>query len=105
MYGIVSPNPENYVNAVQFNNPPHYSSGKAGLIHLTKYAAVYLAKYGIRVNSISPGPFPNETVQKNKNFTKILCKNVPLGRIGKPEELLGPGGDKKTSDDEKKDNS
>ena len=90
MYGIVSPDPVNYMGAEENVNPPHYGAGKAALIQLTKYAAVELAKYGIRVNAISPGPFPNNSVQKNSHFIKTLSKNVPLGRIGKPEELLGP---------------
>lgn len=90
MYGIVSPDPANYRDAQEFSNPPHYGAGKAGLIQLTRYAATYLARYGIRVNSVSPGPFPGKTVQKNSNFINQLSKNVPLGRIGKPEELLGP---------------
>ena len=36
------------------------------------------------------GCFPGKTVQKNSNFINQLSKNVPMGRIGKPEELLGP---------------
>jgi len=90
MYGVVSPDPNNYLNTKEFANPPHYGVAKAGLIQLTKYAAIHLAEYGIRVNSISPGPFPNKEVQKSNEFMKILSSNVPLGRIGKPEELIGP---------------
>ena len=89
MYGIVSPDPANYRYAQEFSNPPHYGAGKAGLIQLTRYAATHLAGYGIRVNSVSPGPFPSKTVKKNSNFINQLSKNVPMGRIGKPEELLG----------------
>lgn len=40
-------------------NPPYYGSMKAALIQYTRYAAVNLAKYNIRVNSLSPGAFPN----------------------------------------------
>ena len=90
MYGIVSPDPANYKDAKKFANPPHYGAAKAGLIQLTRYAAVHLAKYNIRVNSISPGPFPGESVKKNSDFIKVLSKNLPLGRIGDPIELLGP---------------
>ena len=78
-----------YFNAEEFANPPHYGVAKAGIIQLTRYAAVHLAAHGIRVNSISPGPFPSKEVQKNADFIETLSKNVPLGRIGKPEELLG----------------
>lgn len=88
MYGVVSPDPSVYGDS-GFNNPPNYGAGKAGVIQLTKYAAVHLAKYNIRVNSVSPGPFPNPTVQQNKEFVKALEEKVPLNRIGKPEDLRG----------------
>ena len=86
MYGLVSPKPSNYPSN-NMNNPPHYGSMKAGLIQYTKYASVYLAKYNIRVNSISPGAFPNKIVQKNKNFILKLKSSVPLNRIGSPNDL------------------
>jgi gluconate 5-dehydrogenase len=50
---------------------------------------VHFAKYSIRVNCISPGAFPKLTVQKNKTFIKNLEKKIPLGRIGRPDELEG----------------
>lgn len=88
MYGIVSPDPSVYGKSISIN-PPNYGVGKAAIIQLTKYAAVHLAKYRIRVNSISPGPFPNLKVQKNKQFIKRLAEKVPLKRIGNPAELKG----------------
>lgn len=88
MYGVVSPNPEVYGNS-GFDNPPNYGAGKAAVIQLTKYAAVHFAKYNIRVNCISPGAFPNPTVQKNTTFIKSLSKKIPIGRIGNPDELKG----------------
>ena len=87
MYGLVSPKPENYKNFNKMSNPPYYGAVKAALIQYTKYAAVNLAKYNIRVNSISPGAFPNLLTQKNKNFINKLKKNIPLNRIGKPNDL------------------
>lgn len=88
MYGIVSPNPSIYKNT-KFNNSPQYGAGKAAIIQFTRYAACYLAKNNIRVNSISPGPFPNSQVQKNSKFMNQLKQKTPLGRIGKPSELKG----------------
>lgn len=87
MYGIVSPDLKIYKNNSFQLNPPSYGAAKSGLIQLTKYSAVSLAKYGIRVNCISPGPFPSDNVQKNKKFIAQLSNKVPLGRIGQPEEL------------------
>jgi NAD(P)-dependent dehydrogenase (short-subunit alcohol dehydrogenase family) len=87
IYGSLSPDPNIYKNT-KLHNPPHYGVVKAGLQQLTKYAAVNLAKYKIRVNSISPGPFPNSLIRKkNPQFISKLKKKVPLNKIGKPEEI------------------
>lgn len=88
MYGVVSPNPEIYGDTGQ-NNPPHYGAAKAGIIQFSKYLAGHYGKHGIRVNSISPGPFPNPDVQRNQAFINELSRKNPLNRIGKPEELKG----------------
>jgi len=87
MYGMVSPDPDIYVH--QDPNPMNYGIGKAAIIQYTKYAAVHLAKKNIKVNVISPGPFPNEKIQGNKDFINILTKKVPLNRIGQPSEISG----------------
>jgi len=88
MYGTVSPDPLIYGNS-GYDNPPEYGSGKAAIIQFTRYLAVHYAKEGIRVNAISPGPFPNKEVQKNKNFISNLRKKTPMHRIGHPHELKG----------------
>lgn len=88
MYGMVSPNPEIYGDT-PFANPPNYGAGKAALLQLTRYAAVHLAPKGIRVNAISPGPFPSPAVQSHEAFIRQLERKVPLNRIGQPEELQG----------------
>ncbi len=90
MYGIVSPNPEIYGDS-GMNNPPFYGAAKAGLIQLSKYLACHLAPFNIRVNSLSPGPFPPKEVNTNNpEFYRSLCNKVPLKRIGKAEEIKGP---------------
>lgn len=88
MYGVVSPNPDIYGDSGQ-NNPPHYGAAKAAIIQFTKYLACHFGKNGVRANCISPGPFPNDETQKQKDFIARLCEKNPLGRIGKPEELQG----------------
>ena len=89
MYGIVAPDFRIYKNNENFTNPPNYGTAKAGVIQLTKYYAVHLAKYGINVNSISPGPFPSKQVQQSSSFIDSLKESNPLKRIGKPEDLKG----------------
>lgn len=89
MYGHVAPDYRLYDNE-RFANPPSYGAAKAGLIQLTKYLASFLSPDGIRVNAISPGPFPFESTQKeNPEFIQRLCGKNPLNRIGKPYELKG----------------
>lgn len=88
IYGLVSPDPSIYGKS-GFDNPPNYGAGKAAIIQFSRFAAVHLAKKSIRVNSISPGSFPKPEVQKNKEFIKNLEEKIPLGRIGKPDELKG----------------
>jgi NAD(P)-dependent dehydrogenase (short-subunit alcohol dehydrogenase family) len=90
MYGRVSPDPRIYGDSGS-NNPPFYGAAKAGLIQLTRYLAVHLAPAGIRVNSISPGPFPPPSIaQAQPAFHARLCEKTPLGRIGRADEVAGP---------------
>lgn len=90
MYGMVSPNAEVY-EAPMNKNPLEYGVGKAGVIQMTRYLAVHWAKQGVRCNCISPGPFPNPTVQKNHpDFIARLAKKSPTGRVGAAEEIAGP---------------
>lgn len=89
MYGMVSPQPAAYAETPEFHNPPLYGAAKAGLIQITKYASTHLAPYEIRVNAVSPGPFPSPDVQQNAGLMNQLAKRVPLGRVGQPEELAG----------------
>lgn len=58
------------------------------MIQLTKYLSSFLAPYGIRVNCISPGPFPfEEVINQYPEFKNRLESKNPLGRIGKPHEI------------------
>ena len=88
MYGSIIPDPNLYKNT-GLNNPPFYGVSKAALEHYGKYAAVNLAKYGIRVNTISPGPFPNtQIIKKFPDFIERLKKKTPLNKIGKPKDII-----------------
>lgn len=89
MYGIVSPEFDIYRDFPNYTNPPHYGAAKAGVLQLTRYFASLLAKNNIQVNSITPGPFPSEEVQKASKFIDELKDKTLLKKIGKPEDLAG----------------
>lgn len=67
----------------------HYCSSKAAVIHLTKGMAVEFAPHQIRVNSVSPGYIRTELVEPMAEYHPLWEAKVPLGRIGRPEELTG----------------
>ena len=76
---------------------PAYSGAKAAISNFTQWLAVHFSRVGIRVNAIAPGFFStaqNAALLWNADGTptarsgKILAA-TPMGRFGKPEELLG----------------
>lgn len=89
MYGMVSPDPRAY-DSESSVNPPDYGAAKAGVLQLVRYQAVMLADKGVRVNAVVPGAFPNPTVQRtNQPFVERLTQRVPMGRVGKADEMAG----------------
>jgi len=89
MYGVIAPEFSVYENFKNYLNPPHYGAAKAGVIQLTKYYASLLGEKEITVNSVTPGPYPSNEVQKSKGFIEKLEERTALKRIGKPEDLAG----------------
>jgi 3-oxoacyl-[acyl-carrier protein] reductase len=63
----------------------NYSAAKAGIIGATKALAVELASRSITVNCIAPGIIETDMI-KDAPLDKIL-PSIPMGRIGKPEEV------------------
>lgn len=63
----------------------NYSAAKAGLIGASRSIASEIAKKGIRVNVVAPGLIETDMI---KDAPIEMIKNViPMGRIGKPEEI------------------
>ena len=88
LYAVGAPDPRTYFDT-PFSSTPNYGAGKAATVELIKFCASYLAKYGIRANSVSPGSYPHENVQENALFKKRLEEKTMLGRIGYPDDLVG----------------
>lgn len=70
---------------------PHipYAASKAGVVALTRDLAYEVARHGIRVNAIAPGPI--ETPMMSNALTpqqkEGYAKQVPLGRLGQPHDI------------------
>ena len=88
MYGIVAPDLRIYGDNPQ-KQPPNYGAGKAGVAQFTRYAAAALAEYQIRVNTITPGPFPSPKNQGDTAFNAKLAEKTMLGRFGQSYEIAG----------------
>ena len=89
MYGVVASYPDAYVD-LPVNSPPNYHGLKGGIVHLTRHLAAYWAGDGVRVNAISPGPFPSPRVKESMpDFIERLNTKTPMGRMGLPQELKG----------------
>lgn len=89
MYAHVAPDPSIY-GETGLNSPPHYGAAKAALVQLTRHLACELGPRRIRVNSVSPGPFPSPQVQDSRPaFVEKLAAKTPLGRVGRASEIAG----------------
>ena len=86
MYGVVGSYPDAYAG-VCTASPVQYHALKGGIIHMTRHLAVYWAKDNVRVNCLSPGPFPSEKAPPE--MVERLKTKSPMGRMGRPHELKG----------------
>jgi NAD(P)-dependent dehydrogenase (short-subunit alcohol dehydrogenase family) len=66
-----------------------YSSTKGAIVSFTRSLAQQLAKDGIRVNGVAPGPIWTPLIPASFSASKVqeFGKNVPLGRAGQPNEV------------------
>jgi 3-oxoacyl-[acyl-carrier protein] reductase len=73
---------------------PAYTASKHGVLGLTRALAAELGKDGVRVNAIGPGfietPLNEKVRASNPELAKIFVDHTPLGRAGKPEDIVGP---------------
>jgi len=69
-----------------------YNTSKGAVINMTRELAAQWAKRGVRVNAIAPGWFPSEMTEgmfDNERSIRFIERRTPMGRAGRPEELLG----------------
>jgi NAD(P)-dependent dehydrogenase (short-subunit alcohol dehydrogenase family) len=86
MYGLVGSYPDAY-EGVSPASPVAYHALKGGIIQMTRHLAVYWAADGVRVNCLSPGPFPGP--QAPAALVERLKTRSPMRRMGTPAELKG----------------
>ena len=71
-----------------------YTTSKHGVLGFTKALAAELGKEGVRVNCIGPGfietPLNEKVRATNPDLVKVFLDHTPLGRAGKPEDIVGP---------------
>ncbi len=67
----------------------HYCASKAAAKQLAKAMAVEFAEHNVRVNSVSPGYIMTELVEPLTDFHALWKPQIPMRRLGTPEELMG----------------
>ncbi len=79
---------------VRTPSSPAYTAAKHGVLGFTRALAAELGKDGVRVNAIGPGfietPLNEKVRASNPELAKIFIDHTPLGRAGKPEDIVGP---------------
>src|SRR6185436_14822899 len=69
-----------------------YAASKHAVEGLTKSAALEVASSGVRLNAVAPGPTDTGMLDRFTGSAEVkasLASSVPLGRVGKPDELAG----------------
>ncbi|MDI7260118.1 MAG: glucose 1-dehydrogenase [Thermodesulfobacteriota bacterium] len=77
---------------VAFPRQIAYCAAKGGILQLTKVLAIDWARYNIQVNAIGPAYLETKLtkgMRESKVISEDLLRRTPMGRFGKPEEIVG----------------
>ena len=85
VYGVQGPDFSIYKNT-NMTMPAAYSVIKGGIVNFTRYLASYYGKYGVRINSVSPGGVLDG---QPKTFIKKYSMKTPLRRMATPDDIVG----------------
>lgn len=86
MYGSVASYPDAY-EGICAASPVAYHTLKGGILHMTRHLAAYWALDRVRVNCLSPGPFPSDKAPRE--MVDRLSTKLPMKRMGQAHELKG----------------
>jgi NAD(P)-dependent dehydrogenase (short-subunit alcohol dehydrogenase family) len=70
-----------------YRNGANYAAAKAGVEALIKSIALENAPFGIRANSIAPGPI--DTAMLAAERATAVAPLIPMGRVGQPDDIVG----------------
>ncbi|MCB1498789.1 MAG: glucose 1-dehydrogenase [Bauldia sp.] len=94
VYGVLGLNPALYDTFVEEGTAgprrqPAYHTSKGAILNLTRDLAAAVARWGVTVNTISPGMVITEQSEGliSDEVIRKLCEMTPVGRFGKPEEI------------------
>jgi 2-dehydro-3-deoxy-D-gluconate 5-dehydrogenase len=77
---------------VGYHDRAAYCSSKAGVVNLTRVLAIEWAQHQINVNAVAPTFVLTPLTEKmfaNPAFSSEIHRRIPLGRLGKPEDIVG----------------
>jgi NAD(P)-dependent dehydrogenase (short-subunit alcohol dehydrogenase family) len=71
----------------------NYAAAKGGLVALTRTLAVEWARHNVLVNAVAPTHFRTPLIEhalQDPDTQAYFLRNIPLGRLGEPHEIVGP---------------